>query len=60
MLIGIVLGIIIWNLALAMKMFGKQAGLQIWSRVSAGMKGLKTPRLGVFLLAVHLYYLQAT
>ena len=60
MLIGIVLGIIIWNLALAMKMFGKQAGLQIWSRVSAGMKGLKTPGLGAFLLVVHLYYLQAT
>ena len=55
MLIGIGLGLIAWNLAFATKVFGKHAGLRIWTRVSAGVPGIKTPGLGTFTLALVLF-----
>jgi hypothetical protein len=57
MAVCIVIGVLMWILMIAGILFGKQAGLHIWTRVSAGVRGIKTPGLGAFLVALLLFCL---
>jgi hypothetical protein len=52
MLIGIVLGILVWNVGVALIRYRMDAGLQIWTKVRLGVPGKSNPGLGGFLLAL--------
>ena len=52
MLIGIVLGVLVWNVGMALIRYGKDAGVQIWTKFRLGVPGISTPGLGGFFLAL--------
>jgi hypothetical protein len=52
MLIGIVLGILVWNVGVALIHYGKDAGLQIWTTTKAHALGTSVPGMGAFLIAL--------
>lgn len=52
MLVGIVFGILVWNGAVALIRYGKDAGLQIWTTTKAHALGTSVPGMGAFLIAL--------
>ena len=52
MLIGIVFGIFVWHVGLALARYGPQAGLQIWVTVQQQIRGTRLPGMGAFLIAL--------
>lgn len=52
MLVGIVVGILVWNVGVALIRYGKNAGIRIW--VTTRLRGPETrvPGMGAFLLAM--------
>ena len=52
MLVGMVTGILIWNIGMVMLRYGKNAGLALWVTIQVSRDGTKTPGLGAFVLAL--------